>query len=1583
MPPPKPSAALERPHALVTNEAIVHAYATALLHGAAPGEVDDLTPERTHAIATLAAATAAVRVPGQPAIHLERHGEGGIATRRMTLAIVNDDMPFLVDSVGLAVADADLESRRLLHPVLDVARDAAGHLISPPLPASGPAPPPGHGRESLLFMEIERASGGVRQRLLGDLQQVLADVRVSVADWRAMTDAVRAAARRLQDCPPPTQPHLLAEDIAFLEWLAADHFTLLGHRSYRADGDGLVLEPGGLGLLRDPARRLWHGIGEDHPEPAQHFLSRECALLVAKADLVSTVHRRVACDYISVARYDAAGRIVGEDRFIGLFTSAALLASPRAIPLIRRRVGQVIHDLGFDPRGHNGKALVHVLESFPRDELFQVPSHRLREMALGLLSLLDRPRPKLFIRADPFGRQVSALVYIPRDVYTAEIRALIGQMLEREVGAGLDHFDIELRSDGLARIQYVIGLDGARVPQFDEAALNKRVVELVRGWDEALEVELAARVGHTRAARIALTQTRIFSSSYRAQFGAGEAADDILRLSELKARGDHNVHLYRRAEDAPGQLRLKIYHLETIIPLSNAVPVLENFGFRVIEEYPFDVDTDRRGWIHDFLIELPADVALDEATLETRIAPALRAVLNGRHENDPFNALVTTAGLDAGQVAGFRAIYRYMRQTGAVITEATVVGALRRNAAITRDLVALFRARFDPAEPHHAETEAAANEAVTQALVAVASIDDDRVLRFYLAAIIAMLRTNAYAESGREALAFKFDSRAIPGLPAPVPFREIFVYSPRVEGIHLRAGPIARGGLRWSDRRDDFRTEILGLLKAQIVKNAVIVPTGSKGGFYPKTLPPASDRAAWLAEGTECYRIYIRALLSVTDNLVEGAVVPPADVVRHDGDDPYLVVAADKGTATFSDIANGLAIERDFWLGDAFASGGSVGYDHKAMGITARGAWISVERHFAELGHDIATQPTRVVGVGDMSGDVFGNGMLLSGALRLIAAFDHRHIFLDPNPDPAASHAERARLFALPRSSWDDYARTVLSEGGGIFPRTQKSIPLSPQVRQALGLEADALAPSHLIRAILHAPADLLWFGGIGTYVKAADESNEEVGDRANDANRVDAEALKVKVIGEGANLAITQAARIAFARAGGRVNTDFIDNSAGVDTSDHEVNIKIALQTPARAGALAEADRITLLASMTAEVAHHVLDDNRRQTLALSIAEREGADAVPAYERVIQTLEDAGRLDRRVEGLPTDDLLAQRAQGGQGLVRPELAVLLAHAKMAIYEALVASSVVNDPLLDADLLAAFPRALAERFPDAVRTHRLRREIIGTSLANALVNRGGIALPFQLAEEHGVRLTCVAAAFLAARHLFDLDTLWAALDALPPAQLQLRLYAEATNGLRLQMADILGTYHGDLSPSRLIALAGPGIGRIEADLATILRPEPRAAITRLADTLAGLGASDDVVHRITRLTALDGAVATAELARSIEAPEVQVARAYTAIGQTLGLDWAKGRAAALNPADPWERLVVATAERDFEQLRFDLIRRIAPPGTDPALAADTWARANPEAIARVTGTIARARHGAATTAPMLAHIAAQARAALAT
>ena len=1535
----------------------------AMFAGALPGEIAGLTAADRTRIAAFMRDAAVGRTPGTPAIHLESLDSVG-GKRIMALAIVNDDMPFLVDSVSAAIGAAGLRIERLLHPTV--------------------------GGESLIYIELSRANARARAELVEALTRTLADVRAAVTDWPSMLAEMKAAAKELRDSPPPLAPHEIAETVAFLDWLAADNFTLLGYHAYRFEGDldDARFAPAsdrGLGLLRDAAFPLWRGAEamEVLPEGLRRFMAGPQPLLVTKASALSTVHRRTALDYVGVKRFDRSGRVTGEHRFIGLFTSQALVAPPRDVPILRRKVAEVSDALGFNPKGHAGKALAHILDTLPKDELFQVGADRLGEMALGLLSLLDRPRPKLFARTDAFGRFVSALVYVPRDDYTGGIREKAGRMLETAFGAKLTGYEVELRAEGLARVHYTLATRPGAVPTVDEAELDRQLTALVRGWGDSLETALAEQAGAQRAARLTLSHGDALSPSYQAQFSATDAAEDILRMAALPDEAARDVNLYHAATDAPGQLRLKIYRAGPIIPLSEAVPVLENFGFRVIEEFPFDLGGGKLGHIHDFLLEADAGAASDFAALEARVEPALRSVLTGAQENDLFNALVMGAGLEARAVGLLRAYFRYLRQTGVSYGLQTVVDALRRYPAIAGDLVALFEARFDPERTADAD---AVSARIETGLAAVAAIDDDRILRLYRSVITATLRTNAYAPGGAEALAFKMDSHQVPNLPPPVPYREIWVYSPRVEGIHLRGGPIARGGLRWSDRRDDFRTEVLGLVKAQMVKNAVIVPTGSKGGFYPKQLPSAANRDVWLAEGTESYRVFIRALLSVTDNYAaDGTVIPPESVVRHDADDPALVVAADKGTATFSDIANAISEEHGFWLGDAFASGGRYGYDHKAMGITAKGAWVSVQRHFRELGVDVQTDPVRVIGVGDMSGDVFGNGMLLSESLRLVAAFDHRHIFLDPEPDPAKSFKERQRLFALPRSSWADYEAKLISKGGGIVPRDQKSIPLSPEVQTMLGLTAASVSPPELMTAILKAEADLAWFGGIGTYVKAASESNADVGDRANDAIRVNGSDLRVKVIGEGANLGTTQAGRIAFARAGGRINTDFIDNSAGVDTSDNEVNIKIALAaTP-----LDLADRNTLLTEMTDEVERLVLRDNIMQTQALSVAEAGGVAALPSQLRVIQTLEAAGRLDRAVEGLATDDALTQRAQGGQGLQRPELAVLLAYTKMALKEALVASQLVEDPVLAADLHAAFPKALVERFPAAIDGHRLRRELIATKLANQIVNRGGIPLAFELAEELGASLAQVAGAFVAARELFDLRTLWRAIDAsTAPAATQIALHANAIAGLRTQIGDLLrrgggaSAGGGDtiLAPSATVARLKPGIERIAADLESILRPEPRAQLDRYAQTLTKAGAPDDIAAQLVRLSALDGVVGSVGLAAHLSVPERAVVDAYTLLGEALGLDWAKGAAAQMQPADPWERLLVATLVRDFEQLRLDLIGRVAE-GSGPVAAVEGWLEANRDQVERFAGTVKRARAGAVTAA-MLAHLGAQARAVLA-
>ncbi len=1524
----------------------------AMLFGAAPpSELDGLTAEDRSRAADHAFAVFAVRQPGAHNVHVGA-GEGEVGHRHMPVVLVTDDMPFLVDSATAAIGARGLEIMRLLHPIMGVRRDAAGHVV-----ALGEPEAP---RESVIMMDVERAPAKKRADLLHQLDLVYGDVRAAVNDWPTMLKDLRSAARALNDSPPPIAPHVLGETIAFLDWLAADNFTLLG----AADGAARH------GLLRATAR--W-----PLPDEGNLVDGFQEPLGIHKSPLRSTVHRAVPLDVITVRRFDHQGKVSGAAHFYGLFASAALRESPRRVPLVRRKVAEVAERLGFEPRSHAGRALTHVIETFPREEMFQIDTEELLGMATGLLSLLDRPRPQLFARLDPHSAKASILVYIPRDSYSADLRQRVGAMLEQSCGGKLGKFDVELRAEGLARVHYV--LEGVTQAP-DAEALNARLLNLTRGWHDELELDLIERVGATRAARLAMTHGRAFSPGYRSEFSPREAADDILRLTELSTPDDRHVSLSRRPGDPDTVLRLKIFRLGDIIALSDSVPMLENFGFRVIEEVPYDLANGELGWVHDFKLETSVAPA-DMPAFCKVVNPALDAVLTGTQENDPFNALIPACSLTAQEANWLRAWFRYLRQTGVAYGIQTAVDALKRNRPATAALIALFRARHAPRAAQGAAKEA--ESAFAEALDAVQSIDDDRILRLFRGVIGSMLRTNAFTPGGPAALAFKLESAKVPGLPKPLPWREIWVYSPRVEGIHLRGGPIARGGLRWSDRRDDFRTEVLGLVKAQIVKNSVIVPTGAKGGFYPKQLPdPALNRDAWAKEGQEAYKVFIRALLSITDNLdAEGKVVHPEHVVRLDSDDPYLVVAADKGTATFSDTANAIAEDSGFWLGDAFASGGSVGYDHKAMGITARGAWVSVTRHFAEMGVDVQADQVTVAGVGDMSGDVFGNGMLLSKTLRLVAAFDHRHIFLDPDPAPATSWKERARLFALSRSSWADYNAKLISKGGGVFPRSQKSIPISPEVKALLGIAADTLAPPELMTAILKADVDLLWFGGIGTYVKAASESHADVGDRANDAQRVDGAEVRARVIGEGANLGLTQAGRIELAARGGRLNTDFIDNSAGVDTSDHEVNIKIALGAAERAGKLQRSERDTLLASMTDEVVALVLSNNSAQTLVLSIAEARAAEALPGHVRHMEALEASGRLDREVEGLPSPREIEERRRLGRGLARPELAVLLSYTKMELKDALAKSDLVTDVLLDEDLFRAFPPSMRDSHAAEIRSHQLRREIVATKLANLLVNRGGLTLAHDLAAELGCPLSTIAAAFVSARTLFDLDSLWTAIDTAPVSSaVALGVHAEAAVVTRSLVAD-LARMAGVEMPERLSARLAPGLKRLLGGLEKLLRPEPRAQIDAIRQRLSLAGAPANVTDWISTLHALSGAVAVVDLASELALDEGKTALAYTRLGEALGVDWAQGATGALHPTDGWERLLAATTARNFESMRIDLVRRLATPGTDPLAVVDAWLDGHRPQVSALAGTIHAARQSGAATLPMLAHLATIARNAL--
>jgi glutamate dehydrogenase len=1526
------------------------AIATLLTDGALPGETDGFDPDDRAEAAAFVARAAARRRPGEPAVALESGGGEG-ARRTMRMAIVNDDMPFLVDSVAAAIAAHGLSIDRLLHPIVAARRDGEGALV-----ALLPAATEGERRESIIYLEIERADARARRLLVADIERVLADVRAAVTDWGAMGQALRDGAGRLPD----------GEGAALLRWFLDGNMTLLGHVREAADGGvvhalGVARADGGAvcdDALRAAAIAWFAGGGE--------------APLLVKSDRVATVHRRAAIDLVLLPVRDG-GAVTAIDVHMGLWTSGALASRPDRVPVLRRRLTMLEEELGFPPASHAAKALRHVLHVLPHDLLVALPAAGMTRLALTAMSLADRPRSRLLIVEDGIGRHLFAFVWLRREDFSMRRQGAIARMLGEETGGAVGEAAVGLEG-GLALLRYTIS--GAGAVRDGDEALDRRLAEMLRGWSPAIEAALSTRVGPSRAARLALAYANAFPPAYRDSVDPAEAADDIVALAGLSGEEARGVRLLPGPDGEPDALRLKIARAGGLVPLSEVVPVLEDFGFVVVEERPTAIDGDVRGHLHEFLLHAPAGSA-DGLLARAGIAEqAIAAVLEGRAEDDGFNRLIVSIGLAPAEVVWLRAWFRYLRQAGLPYGLATTADALARAPGVAHGLVALFAACHDPARAD-AQTAAAARAAIEDALVTVAAIDDDRILRRMLGLVDAILRTNAFAPAGADAIAFKLDSAAVPGLPAPVPYREIWVYSPRVEGIHLRGGPVARGGLRWSDRRDDFRTEILGLMKAQVVKNAVIVPTGAKGGFYPKQLPAPTDRAAWIAEGTESYKLFIRTLLSVTDNIVDGAVVHPAGVTVLDGEDPYFVVAADKGTATFSDTANAIAIEHGFWLGDAFASGGSHGYDHKAMGITAKGAWVSVTRHLAEMGVDVQADPVTVAGCGDMSGDVFGNGMLLSRSLRLLAAFDHRHIFLDPAPDPAASWAERARMFALPSSSWGDYDASLISAGGGVYPRTQKQIALSAEAAAALGVNPGTYDPSTIIAAILKAPVDLLWFGGIGTYIKASGQAQADAGDPANDAHRVDARDVRARVIGEGANLSTTQAGRIEYALAGGRINTDFIDNSAGVDCSDNEVNIKIALNAEMTAGTLSFEDRNALLGVMTDDVAAIVLEDNRLQTLALSMAERGGPGALPAQIAVIDALALEGRLDRSVEGLAGDDMLARRGAEGQGLTRPELAVILSHAKLALQAAIEASPIPADPALSPILIGAFPPAMREAHRDAIEAHRLRPEIVATRIANTVVNRLGLTAPFELSEEEGVSLARVAGAYLACDAIFGLGALFADIEAAAmPEAARLATLDAAARTVRLHMADLLRVVDRRQLPGAAAAALAPGIARLETRLDELLKAQAIDEARRFADELLGVGVPEALARRLARLLELDGAIATAALSAREGWDEVELVAAYTRLGEALGLDWAKAAALRVATVDPWERLLLAGLSRDFEQLRLDFLARSG--GDGPAATVDRWLEQHGARVDRFQRLVARARIAAQPSSAMLAQVAAQAR-----
>jgi glutamate dehydrogenase len=1314
------------------------------------------------------------------------------------------------------------------------------------------------------------------------------------------------------------------------------------------------------------------------------YARRPELLVVTKSTSRSTVHRPGYLDYIAVKRFDAKGEVCGEDRFLGLFTSTAYSARTSDIPLLRRKVANVIARAGLAPGGHAHKALANILENYPRDELFQITEDDLLHTAMGILHLGERQRFRLFIRRDPFERFLSCLIYAPRENYTTELRQKWQAILTEALNGSSSEFNVHLSESALARVLITVRTTPGNIPKFDVRELEAKLAAVARRWSDDVKQALIEAAGEARGNDLARQFAAAFPAAYREDFSGRAAVPDIQMVAKLSDAEPLGMSLYRPLEASPGTLRFKLYHLGSPVTLSDSLPMLEHMGLKVLDERPYRATPEGSPavWMHDFGMQSGiADTEIEIDTLHAIFEEAFGRIFVGEVENDDFNRLVLSGRLPAHEIVVLRAYAKYLRQIGFPLSQAFIESTLAAHADIARALVALFKIRFDPEETVGAGAKTADRvREIEQALEQVENLSEDRVLRQYLAVILATTRTNFWrrdaAGQRKRFLSFKFDPSKVPGLPEPKPMFEIFVYSTRFEGVHLRGGKVARGGLRWSDRPEDFRTEVLGLVKAQMVKNIVIVPVGSKGGFVLKRAPPPSDREAYMREGIACYQDYLRGLLDITDNRVGDKIVPPPQVKRHDPDDPYLVVAADKGTATFSDYANGISKEYGFWLGDAFASGGSVGYDHKVMGITARGAWESVKRHFREMGIDTQTTDFTVAGIGDMSGDVFGNGMLLSRHIKLVAAFDHRHIFLDPDPDTEANFAERERIFKLPRSSWGDYDAKLISAGGGIYPRSAKSIALSPQVKSALGITADALAPVELVNAILKAPVDLLYNGGIGTYVKAKSESHAQVGDRANDGLRVNGRELRCKVVAEGGNLGCTQLGRIEYALAGGRINTDAIDNSAGVDTSDHEVNIKILLGLAISEGELTEKQRNIQLAEMTDDVAALVLRDNYFQTQALSVTGRIAPQLLDAQQRFIQYLEKNGKLNRALEYLPSDEEISERRAKGLGFTSPERAVMLAYSKIWLYDELLASTLPDDPWVATALSRYFPQALRERYAAYMARHPLKRDIIATHVTNSMINRVGSTFVHRLLETTGGKPHEIVRAYLLNREVFGFVNLWQQIEALDNKVDDAVQSAMLIDTSRLIDRGTMWFLRSRRLSEDMAATIGHFAERVEA-LATrlpkLLDEADRARIGAAVAHYVAQGVSQELAQRVVTFDTLYATLDIVEVADATRRPVELIAEIYFDLATRLGLPWLREMIVALPGQDHWEMLAKGAMLDDLSGLQRTITGEVIVGGGDitaPSGLIAAWQDRNRRGIERAAQLLGELRAATAIDAAML-------------
>ena len=1490
--------------------------------------------------------------------------------------IITADKPFLIDSITAEINRLGFGVHMSIHPVMQVRRTAAGKLtdVLEPTLFGGDK---GVVAESYVHLQIDEQPEMCHAEIRAGLLEVLGDIDLAVRDWRSMRATLADLVDELETLTASLPLEEVSEVRDFLRWLHDDNFTFLGYREYEFAGTGTqarvtVAKNSSMGVLSDLSRVVFQELRDlaKMPPEVRSFVNRPDLLLVTKTDMRSRVHRPVQMDSIGIKRLDAKGRVVGQRIFVGLFTAGAYNRSARDIPLLRRKIQGTFDRASLPSSSHNGKTLLNILETFPRDELFQISSDQLLETSLGILRLQDRQKVSLFLRRDDFERFISCLIYVPRDRYSTDLRKKIQSQLEDVFTGSVTAHYAHLGDDALTRLHVVIKTTPGKIPKYDLKDIEAGITELTRSWGDRLGGALIAQNGEMEGMRLLDSYQNAFNRNYEESFSTLETINDIKRIELTYIFGRLGLHLYQLDAPSGPPLRFKIYNPGGPVALSDILPMLENLGLRVMEEIPYRARRKEAPYkiiIHDFGLEPRGKLMGSGDDVRTRFHAAFDQIWSGDMESDALNALILSAGLDWREVTVLRAYTKYLRQTGITFSEDYMARTLVENAAITRGIVDMFMARFQPHTAKDAVVKATRKatrlrKKLFDQLEDVSSADQDRILRRYINLVDATLRTNFFqlTDDGERKtwLSFKLSSRDIEELPLPRPKFEIFVYAPRVEGIHLRFGNVARGGLRWSDRREDFRTEILGLVKAQQVKNAVIVPVGSKGGFVVKNPPAEGGREALLEEGIECYKTFIRGLLDLTDNLDSlGEVLPPPRMARHDPDDPYLVVAADKGTATFSDIANSVSADYGFWLGDAFASGGSVGYDHKKMAITARGGWESVKRHFREMGIDTQTKNFTVVGVGDMSGDVFGNGMLLSEHICLTAAFNHMHIFIDPNPNPKTSLIERQRLFDLPRSAWSDYNAKLISKGGGVFERRAKWVPLSKEMKAFFGVSVDKMTPNDMIKLILKLDADLLWFGGIGTYLKASSESHVDAGDRTNDAVRVDGREVRAKVIGEGANLGVTQRARVEYALAGGRMNTDSIDNSAGVDCSDHEVNIKILLDVLVSQNKLTMRSRNALLERMTDEVGALVLWDNYEQTQAISTIQARGTDLVDHQIRLMRMLEKADRLNRDVEFLPDDETLNERAIGGQGLTRPEVSVLMSYSKIWLFDELLASDLPDDPFLTRDLLRYFPTPLQSKYQADIGQHRLRREIVATRVTNSMINRVGGTFVTQLMEKTGMNPGDIARAFIMAREVFSVRDMWHPIEALDnkvPAHTQISMLLDINKLLDRATMWFLRNGVASQPLAASVERFQGGNSELFAGLTSVLPDHYLDDLDRRAQVYVADGVPKDLALRIAGLINMASGIDIVMLAELRGLKVCDVAALYFAVGSKFRLGRLRASCEALASDSHWQKLAVSALVEELFGHQYNLtahVLEVSQNVTEPGKAIKVWADTYQNAISR--------------------------------